>query len=167
MKKYQKILAIETSCDETAAAVIKNGKIKSNIRELEGALMRVVAYSSLTASPVDVKVVENEILKDALKEELGNIAIDQIQKSVCDYFQIKVSDLRAKKRSKSIAYPRQIAMYLVRSMTDYSLPEIGAYFGGRSHATVIHACNKIEKGLVSGGKIQYIIEQVKLLIQKG
>ena len=142
-------------------------KIKSNIRELEGALMRVVAYSSLTSTVVDVKVVEGEILRDALKEEVGNLTIDQIQKSVCDYFQIKVSDLRAKKRSRSIAYPRQIAMYLVRSMTDHSLPEIGAYFGGRGHATVIHACNKIDRALQSGGKIQHILEDVKVLIQKG
>lgn len=142
-------------------------KIKSNIRELEGALMRVVAYSSLTSSPVDVKVVEEKVLKDALKEEVGNITIDQIQRCVCDFFQVKVSDLRAKRRSKSIAYPRQVAMYLVRSMTDHSLPEIGAYFGGRGHATVIHACNKIEKSLESGGKIQHVIEEVKLLIQKG
>ncbi|HLB59913.1 MAG TPA: chromosomal replication initiator protein DnaA, partial [Bdellovibrionota bacterium] len=142
-------------------------KIKSNIRELEGALIRVVAYSSLTSTAVDVKMVEEEVLKDSLKEELGNISIEQIQKVVCDYFQIKISDLRAKKRSKSIVYPRQVAMYLVRSMTDYSLPEIGSYFGGRGHATVIHACNKIDKSLQLGGKIQQILEDVKMLIQKG
>ena len=142
-------------------------KIKSNIRELEGALMRVVAYSSLTSTVVDLKIVEEEVLKDALKEEVGNITIDQIQKSVCDYFQIKVSDLRAKRRSRSIAYPRHIAMYLVRSITDHSLPEIGAYFGGRGHATVIHACNKIDRALQSGGKIQHIVEEIKVLIQKG
>ena len=142
-------------------------KIKSNIRELEGALIRVVAYSSLTSTAVDVKMVEEEVLKDSLKEELGNISIEQIQKVVCDYFQIKISDLRAKKRSKSIVYPRQVAMYLVRSMTDYSLPEIGSYFGGRGHATVIHACNKIDKSLQLGGKIQQVLEDVKMLIQKG
>jgi len=116
---------------------------------------------------VDLKIVEEEVLKDALKEEVGNITIDQIQKSVCDYFQIKVSDLRAKRRSRSIAYPRHIAMYLVRSITDHSLPEIGAYFGGRGHATVIHACNKIDRALQSGGKIQHIVEEIKVLIQKG
>jgi chromosomal replication initiator protein len=143
------------------------GKIKSNIRELEGALMRVVAYSSLTSTAVNVKMVEEEVLKDSLKEELGNLSIEQIQKAVCDYFQIKVSDMRAKKRSKSIAYPRQVAMYLVRSMTDHSLPEIGAYFGGRGHATVIHACNKIDKSVQVGGKIQQVLEDVKMLIQKG
>ncbi len=142
-------------------------KIKSNIRELEGALIRVVAYSSLTSTAVNVKMVEEEVLKDSLKEELGNISIEQIQKAVCDYFQIKISDLRAKKRSKSIAYPRQVAMFLVRSMTDHSLPEIGAYFGGRGHATVIHACNKIDKSLQLGGKIQQVLEDVKMLIRKG
>lgn len=142
-------------------------KIKSNIRELEGALMRVVAYSSLTSTTVDIKVVEGEILKDTLKEEVGNVSIEQIQKSVCDYFQIKVSDLRAKKRSKSIAHPRQVAMYLVRAMTDHSLPEIGSYFGGRGHATVIHACNKIEEASKKGGKIQMVLDDVKALIQKG
>jgi chromosomal replication initiator protein len=142
-------------------------KIKSNIRELEGALMRVVAYSSLTSTVVDVKVVEGEILRDALKEEVGNLGIDQIQRCVCDYFQIKVSDLRAKKRSKSIAYPRQVAMYLVRNMTSRSLPEIGAFFGGRGHATVIHACNKIERALCGGGKAQQILEDIRVLIQKG
>ncbi len=141
-------------------------KIKSNIRELEGALMRVVAYSSLTSTVVDVKIVEEEILKDSLKEEIGNLTIDQIQKGVCDYFQVKMSDLRAKKKSKSIAYPRQIAMYLIRDLTDYSLPEIGAYFGGRGHATVIHACNKIDCTVRAGGKIQHVIEDIKVLIGK-
>ena len=142
------------------------GKIKSNIRELEGALMRVIDYTSLTSVPLNVKVVEDEILKDALKEELCNITIDQIQKAVCDYFQVKISDLRAKRRSKSIAHPRQVAMYLVRTMTDHSLPEIGAYFGGRGHATVIHACGRIEKALRGGGKIEHVVEDIKMLIQK-
>ena len=142
-------------------------KIKSNIRELEGALMRVVAYSSLTSTTVDVRVVSEEILKDTLKEEVGNVTIEQVQKSVCDYFQMKISDLRAKRRSKSIAYPRQVAMYLVRSMTDHSLPEIGAFFGGRGHATVIHACNKIERAVQMGGKVCNIIDDIKMLIQRG
>ena len=141
-------------------------KIKSNIRELEGALMRVVAYSSLTSTVVDVRVVEEEVLKDSLKEEIGNLTIDQIQKGVCDYFQIKISDLRAKKKSKSIAHPRQIAMYLIRDLTDHSLPEIGAFFGGRGHATVIHACNKIDRSVRAGGKIQHVIEDIKALIGK-
>ncbi len=142
-------------------------KIKSNIRELEGALIRVVAYSSLTGRVADVKTAEYEILKDCLQEEVGNVAIDQIQKSVCDYFQLKVSDLRAKRRSKSIAHPRQIAMYLVRNMTSHSLPEIGAFFGGRGHATVIHACNKIDSEVQNGGKTRQAVEDLKVLIRRG
>lgn len=140
-------------------------KIKSNIRELEGALIRVVAYSQLTGSVVDVKTVEGEILKDTFQEEMGNVTIDRIQKVICEYFRLKLSDLRAKKRSKSIAYPRQIGMYLIRQMTDHSLPEIGGYFGGRGHATVIHACNKIDRLLLKGGKIHQIIEELKTLIK--
>ena len=140
-------------------------KIKSNIRELEGALLRVVAFASLTSTLVDIKIVE-EILKDTLKEEVGKVSIDQIQKAVCDYFRVKVSDLREKKRSKSVAHPRQVAMYLVRNLTDHSLPEIGSFFGGRGHATVIHACRKIEQSLIAG-KNQNLVEDIKLLISKG
>lgn len=142
-------------------------KIKSNIRELEGALIRVVAYSSLTGRVVDVKTVEYEILKDCLQEEVGNVTIDQIQKSVCDYFQLKISDLKAKRRSKSIAYPRQIAMYLLRNMTGHSLPEIGSFFGGRGHATVIHAYNKINSEVQNGGKTRQVIDDLTVLIKKG
>ncbi|OGX03992.1 MAG: chromosomal replication initiation protein DnaA [Omnitrophica bacterium RIFCSPLOWO2_12_FULL_50_11] len=140
-------------------------KIKSNIRELEGALIRVVAYSQLTGSVVDVRTVEGEVLKETLQEERGNITIDRIQKVICDYFRLKASDLKAKKRSKSIAYPRQIGMYLARQMTDHSLPEIGGYFGGRGHATVIHGCSKIERLLLKGGKIHQTIEELKVLIR--
>ncbi|OGW80771.1 MAG: hypothetical protein A3G33_06490 [Omnitrophica bacterium RIFCSPLOWO2_12_FULL_44_17] len=139
-------------------------KIKSNIRELEGALIRVVAYASLLGGVVDLKTVEEQILRDSVKEELRNVTIDRIQLAVCQYFNIKVSDLRIKRRSKSIAFPRQIAMFLVREMTDHSLPEIGAFFGGRGHATVIHACNKISTERCSDDKLEMAINAVKLLI---
>jgi len=121
-------------------------KIRSNIRELEGALIRVVAYAKLIGKEVTVDLVK-EVLKDMIIEGEKKITIDLIQKKVSEYFDTKLSDMRAKKRSKAIAYPRQIAMYLARQMTDYSLPEIGEYFGGRDHTTVIHACDKIEKEL--------------------
>lgn len=142
-------------------------KIKSNIRELEGALIRVVAYSQLTGNVVDVKVVENEVLRDAVLEEVGNITVDKIQKVICDYFKLKLSDLCGKNRSKSVVLPRQVGMYLTRKMTDLSLPEIGNHFGGRGHATVIHSCNKIENTLTKGGRAQILVEDIKLLIQKG
>ena len=118
-------------------------KIRTNIRELEGALIRVVAYAKLIGKEVSMDLVK-EVLKDMIIEGEKKITIDLIQKKVSEYFDIKLSDMRAKRRSKAVAYPRQIAMYLSRQMTDYSLPEIGEYFGGRDHTTVIHACDKIE-----------------------
>jgi len=117
--------------------------IKTNIRELEGALIRVCAYGTLTERPITLSVVEN-ILHTSVYEEERKITIDTIQQYVADEYNLKVSDLRSKNRSKTIAYPRHIAMYLARKHTPHSLPEIGASFGGRSHATVVHACSKIE-----------------------
>ncbi len=121
-------------------------KIRTNIRVLEGALIRVVAYAKLIGREVSVDLVK-EVLKDMIIEGEKKVTIDLIQKKVSEYFDIKLSDMRAKKRSKAIAYPRQIAMYLARQMTDYSLPEIGEYFGGRDHTTVMHAYAKIEEDL--------------------
>lgn len=117
-------------------------KIKSNIRELEGALIRVVAYCTLTNSKIDIRLAQ-EILKDSFKEEAQKFTIEGIQKVVADYFNVKISDLRSKRRTVSIVRPRQIAMYLVRELTQHSLPEIGEYFGGKDHTTVLHSCNKI------------------------
>ncbi len=123
-------------------------KVKTNIRELEGALIRVVAYSKLIGKDISVDLAK-EVLKDMIIEGEKKITIDLIQKKVSEYFDIKLADMRSKKRSKAIAYPRQVAMYVARQLTDYSLPEIGDQFGGRDHTTVIHACNKIEADLVS------------------
>ena len=117
-------------------------KVKTNIRELEGALIRVVAYAGLIGKDVSVDLAK-EVLKDMIVEGEKKVSIDLIQKKVSEYFDIKLSDMKAKKRSKAIAYPRQIAMYLTRQLTDYSLPEIGDQFGGRDHTTVMHACDKI------------------------
>lgn len=121
-------------------------KIKTNIRELEGALIRLVAYSNLIGKNVSVDMAK-EVLKDMITEGEKKVTIDLIQRRVSDYFDIKTSDMKAKKRNKAIAYPRQIAMYLARKMTDYSLPEIGDQFGGRDHTTVIHAFEKITNDL--------------------
>ncbi len=139
-------------------------KIKSNIRELEGALIRVAAYSSLTGTAVDIRLAQ-EILKDAFSEEAGKITINLIQKKVADYFNMKASDLSIKSRIKSVSFPRQIAMFLVRELTAHSLPEIGEYFGGRTHATVIHACQKIKEGMKQNELIQNtvsaLLKQIK------
>jgi chromosomal replication initiator protein len=138
----KKKMELETVVVPDDVAYFIAGKIKSNIRELEGALIRVVAYCTLTDSKVDVRLAQ-EILKDSFKEEAQKFTIEGIQKVVADYFNVKVSDLRAKKRTVSIVRPRQIAMYLVRELTTHSFPEIGEFFGGKDHTTVLHSCNKI------------------------
>ena len=134
-------------------------KIKSNIRELEGALIRVVAYAKLIGKEITVDMVK-EVLKDMIREGEKKITIDMIQKRVCEYFDIKISDMKVKKRSRGIAYPRQIAMYLARQLTDYSLPEIGEYFGGRDHTTVMHAFDKIQNDLKIKKGLSELIEKV-------
>ena len=134
-------------------------KIKSNIRELEGALIRVVAYAKLIGKEISVDMVK-DVLKDMIREGEKKITIDIIQKRVCEYFDIKLSDMKVKKRSRGIAYPRQIAMYLARQLTDYSLPEIGEYFGGRDHTTVMHAFSKIQNDLKIKKGLGDLIERV-------
>ena len=131
-------------------------KVKTNIRELEGALIRVVAYAKLTGQDVSVDLAK-EVLKDMIIEGEKKITIDLIQKKVSEYFDIKLSDMRAKNRSKAIAYPRQIAMYLTRQLTDFSLPEIGEQFGGRDHTTVIHACGKVEEDMKTKDGVKAMI----------
>ncbi len=140
-------------------------KIRSNIRELEGALVRVIAYASLTGIPVDIHSAQN-VLKDSFREEESKITIEHIQRCVCDYFGIKVSDLRAKRRSKSVVFPRQVAMYLVRELTVKSLPEIGDFFGGRGHATVIHAINKIKNRVKHDFETKRAVDQLLAAIRK-
>ena len=121
-------------------------KIKSNIRELEGALIRVVAYAKLMGREISVQLVR-EVLKDMVLEDEVKVTVELIQKKVAEHFNIRLVDIKGKKRNRAIVYPRQIAMYLARDLTDYSLPEIGGFFGGRDHTTVIHACDKISREL--------------------
>ncbi len=118
-------------------------QIDTNIRELEGALIRVVAYSSLINRDINDNLA-SEALKDIIPSSKPKVInIHEIQKIVADYYHLKLEDFKAKKRTKSVAFPRQIAMYLARELTDYSLPKIGEEFGGRDHSTVIHAGDKI------------------------
>jgi chromosomal replication initiator protein len=118
-------------------------KIKSNIRELEGSLIRLIAYASLTGREVSIGLAQ-EVLKNVIGQDERAVTVDMIQKSVADYYQLKVADLRARNNSKSVALPRQIAMYLCKALTHASLPEIGRSFGGKHHSTVIHSIRKIE-----------------------
>ena len=118
-------------------------RIRSNVRELEGALVRVIANANFTGRAIDVELVR-ESLKDLLALQDKQVSIDNIQRVVAEYYKIKVSDLHSKRRSRSVARPRQVAMSLAKELTNHSLPEIGEAFGGRDHTTVLHACRKIK-----------------------
>ncbi|MBI3307101.1 MAG: chromosomal replication initiator protein DnaA, partial [Candidatus Omnitrophica bacterium] len=140
-------------------------KIKSNIRELEGALIRVVAYGELTRTQIDLKLAQ-QILNDSMKEEEKKISMEKIQRIVAAFFNLRVSDLRAKRRSRSIAGPRQMAMYLIRQLTTHSLPEIGEYFGGRDHTTVLHAVNKVGKEIEQNSKTRHLVGEITELLKR-
>jgi len=124
-------------------AIFIASRIKSNIRELEGSLIRLIAYSSLTGRAIDLPLAQ-EVLRDLLPSEDKLINLDSIQKFVADHYRLKVADLKARNNAKSVALPRQIAMYIGKSLTKASLPDIGKAFGGKHHSTVIHSVRKIE-----------------------
>lgn len=116
--------------------------IQSNVRELEGALKRILAYSRFTLQPVSLELAR-EALKDLLAVQSRQVSVENIQKTVADYYKIRVSEMYSKKRSRNVARPRQVAMALAKELTPLSLPDIGEAFGGRDHTTVLHACRKI------------------------
>ena len=119
-------------------------RIRANVRDLEGALKRVIASANFTGRPIDVELVR-EALKDLLALQEKQVGIDNIQRVVCEYYKIKMNDMISKRRSRSVARPRQVAMALAKELTNHSLPEIGEAFGGRDHTTVLHACRKIKE----------------------
>jgi len=144
--------------NEVTVYIAKN--IKSNIRELEGALTRVVAYSSLTNRTISFELA-SEALKDIIiTSKHEEITVNRIKEKVASVFNIKMEDFNSKKRTRSIAYPRQIAMYLSRELTDLSLPKIGEEFGGRDHTTVIHAHDKIIKDIQVNEDIKSKIDKI-------
>jgi chromosomal replication initiator protein len=118
------------------------GRIKSNIRELEGSLIRLIAYASLTGREISLDLAQ-EVLRNVMDDSKA-VTIESIQRFVSEYYQLKVTDLKSKNNSKSIAMPRQVAMYLCKSLTTASLPEIGRSFGGKHHSTVIHSIRKVD-----------------------
>lgn len=136
-------------------------KIKTNIRKLEGALLRVVSNASLTKTELTVSLAEQVLQDFIISEEESITNIDTIQKVVADYFDIRVADMKSTRRPKSIAYPRQIAMFLSRDLTRLSLPEIGEAFGGRDHSTVIHACRLVEGKLSSDFSLKKVVNTIK------
>ncbi|SFS37443.1 chromosomal replication initiator protein DnaA [Marininema halotolerans] len=162
----KKAIADNLDIDSEVMAFVAD-RIDTNIRELEGALIRVVAYSALMNQPVTT-----ELAAEALKDIIGNaqpkiVGIPEIQQTVSAYYHMRVEDLKGKKRTKTVALPRQIAMYLSRELTDSSLPKIGEEFGGRDHTTVIHAHEKITRTQSMDRSLQKAIEDIKQKLQRG
>ena len=141
-------------------------RISTNIRELEGALTRVVAFSSLTGRPMTVDLAQ-EVLKDVFPQgEVPEISVEQIQSTVVERFGISLQELTGERRSQSIVYPRQVAMYLCRELTDSSLPKIGKKFGGRDHTTVMHATAKIGKLIQEDRSVYNLVQELTARIKQ-
>jgi chromosomal replication initiator protein len=141
-------------------AIFLASHIDSNVRELEGSLTRLGAFASLTKAPITLELTR-DVLRTTLKGTEREITIENIQKTICDYFNIKLGDLKAKRRTQNIALPRQVAMYLCRKHTETSFPAIGDKFGGRDHSTVIHASRAIEKRIKEDPHMQNTIERLE------
>jgi len=139
--------------------------IKTNIRELEGALIRTIAYSLLEEAPITLQLAK-EVLKDLLREPTKLITVDFIQRCVAEEFSTSLQDLKTKRRNKQIVLPRQVAMYLSRELTDLSLPEVGEQFGGKDHTTVLHSYKKIKEELQSNPKLKERVDKVIQVIKQ-
>jgi chromosomal replication initiator protein len=141
-------------------------KIRSDIRRLEGALMRVAAYKSLSGNPLTSDALEH-LLRDVLQEQARKaVTIDQIQKKVAEHFDIRLADMTSKRRTASIAYPRQVAMYLARELTPSTLIDIGDAFGGKDHGTVIHACKLVKKRMEDEPKTRHLVRLLDQQLQR-
>ena len=145
-------------------AMYMANRIKSNIRELEGSLIRLIAYASLTGRGLTLELAQ-DVLRHVLDHEEKAVTIEQIQKFVAEYYQLKLTELKSRNNSKSVAMPRQVAMYLCKSLTNASLPEIGRSFGGKHHSTVIHSIRKVEdmrgKDSTFNSQISNLLESFK------
>ena len=144
--------------DEVVEIIAKN--ISTNVRDLEAALTKLVAYAELVHKDITLEIAQNQ-LKDVFSQSKhGNVTIDNILRVVADYFKLSYNDLKGKKRTKNIALPRQIAMYIARDITEYSTTELGFEFGGRDHTTVMHACQKIEERLKLDPNLESTIQSI-------
>jgi chromosomal replication initiator protein len=137
-------------------------KIKSNIRELEGGLIKLAAHSSLTGTPITIEMAR-VVLRDVISDDERPVTPELIQKTVAEAFGLKVQDLRLKRRTKEVAIPRQVGMYITRELTQLSLSDIGKHFGGKDHSTVIYACKQVEERM---SKDENFKNQIKSLIEK-
>lgn len=136
------------------------GAMKSNIRELEGSLVRLGAYASLTGQVITLDMAKN-VLRDLIGDKKKIVAMDDIQEAVCTQFHVKMSELKSRRRSKTLVHPRQIAMFLCRELTDASYPEIGRQFGGKDHTTIIHACRQVSKAKEADTALHTTLETLK------
>jgi chromosomal replication initiator protein len=163
LRKKARILQINLS-DEIFEFLA--GRIKSNVRRLEGALMRVASFASLSGKELTQEVVER-LLKDILQEEARNlITIEQIQRRVAEHFDVRLADMTSKRRPANIAFPRQVAMYLARELTKASLNEIGDAFGGRDHGTVLHACKLVKRRMKEQDSVRQTISFIDSSLQR-
>lgn len=134
--------------------------MKSNIRELEGALVRLGAYASLTGQIITLDMAKT-VLRDLIGDKKKIVAMEDIQEVVCTQFHVKINELKSRRRSKTLVHPRQIAMYLCRELTDASYPEIGRHFGGKDHTTIIHACRQVSKAKEADTQLHATLENLK------
>jgi chromosomal replication initiator protein len=143
-------------------------RVTTNIRELEGALTRVVAFSSLTGLPLTVELAE-QVLRDLFPMHAGvsEVTIGRIQEEVCERFGLSVAELVSPRRSQAVSYPRHVAMYLSRELTDASLPKIGKEFGGRDHTTVMHATSKITRLISEDRSVYNLVQDLTARIKQG
>jgi chromosomal replication initiator protein len=146
-------------------ALLLASNIKSNIRELEGSLSRLLAFSDLTGQPLTVEFAQ-EVLRDQIKPDLARVDILDIQRAVAKHFGVSEESMRGKRRTETIAFPRQIGMYVTRSLTDLSLAEIGGKFGGRDHTTVLHACQKIENLMATDRELRLVVEDLMAVLSR-
>ena len=162
----KKVHADGTHVSDPQVLTFVAGRISTNIRELEGALTRVVAFSSLTGRPMTVDLAQ-EVLKDVFPQgEMPEVSVERIQEAVIERFGITLQELTGDRRSQAVVYPRQVAMYLCRELTDSSLPKIGKKFGGRDHTTVIHATSKIAKLIKEDRSVYNLVQELTARIKQ-
>ncbi len=141
-------------------------RIRTNIRRLEGALTRVACHASLTGTSISVDLVES-LLRDALHEESKrSLSFDSIQRKVAEHFDLRLADMTSRRRPQNIAFPRQLAMFLCRRLTDRSLMDIGEAFGGRDHGTVLHACKLVEEKMKKDEKFRFSVSHLEQTLQR-
>jgi len=144
--------------------ILLSSRISTNVRELEGALTRLTAHATLTGRTIDVDFARR-VLRDLLHEEVRAVSVEDIQKHAANYYNIRLQDMRSKKRTRNVAFPRQVAMYCCKQLTSMSLPEIGEAFGGRDHTTVLYAVRRIEKEMQSNDTFEDEVERMMQLLR--